>query len=297
RTELDGVPPVVRGDRTRLAQALVNYLDNAAKFTSAGSVTLRCRLVGEPPSGHLVRFEVTDTGIGLTAEQQGRVFQAFVQGDASTTREYGGTGLGLAITRRIAELMGGEAGVGSVPGEGSTFWLTARLGRARCAAADEAGPDPAAAEVLLRRRHSGARVLLVEDEPLNREVALMMLEDVGLVADVAVNGVEAVQRAATEAYAAILMDMQMPQMDGLQATRAIRALPGGAATPIIALTANAFIEDRDRCLEAGMNDFLAKPFEPAALFAALLACLGRAPVAPPTSAGPIVRATEASAAT
>jgi CheY-like chemotaxis protein len=218
----------------------------------------------------LVRFEVQDTGVGIAADKLPRLFNVFEQADTSITRDYGGSGLGLAITKHLAQLMGGDAGVSSVPGEGSTFWFTARLSRGR-------GPQPAhgagmrsGPENQLRRLHPGARVLLVEDNPVNLEVAKALLERAGLDVDSADNGQLAIQKAQALAYGVILMDVQMPVMDGLAATRRIRALPEWATRPIIGLSANAFNEDRTLCLEAGMNDFVAKPVEPGALYGALL---------------------------
>jgi two-component system sensor histidine kinase/response regulator len=216
----------------------------------------------------VLRFEVEDTGIGIDQETLSRLFSPFEQGDNSMTRRFGGTGLGLVITRHLAELMGGDAGAESTPGVGSRFWFAARLKKALAAVAPSApGPDEANAETLLRQRHSGRRILVVDDDEVNRTVAEMLLGCVGFRIDTAEDGRVALDMVRRTDYDLILMDMQMPVMDGLAATREIRRLPGTEATPIIAITANAFVEDRKSCLDAGMNDFLTKPFDPQRLYA------------------------------
>jgi PAS domain S-box-containing protein len=273
--EVPPLPHRLLGDATRLQQALLNYATNAVKFTETGSVTLRFMTVEEDGNRALIRFEVQDTGIGIAPEAAAKLFSAFEQADNSTTRKYGGTGLGLAITRKLAQLMDGDAGVTSLPGSGSTFWFTARLKIGSVSSAPLAPITPAAAEAILASVYRGRRVLLAEDEPTNREIAMMFLAEVGLRADVACDGTEAVAFAEKHPYDLILMDMQMPSMDGLEATRQIRRMRGGTKTPIVAMTANAFAEDKARCLEAGMDDFIPKPFDPEALFAVLLKWLAR----------------------
>ncbi|MEN9892345.1 MAG: hypothetical protein RLY78_2640, partial [Pseudomonadota bacterium] len=403
----EGVPPLLHGDPTRLSQALLNLMSNAVKFTDQGSIVLRCELVEAASDALLLRFSVRDTGIGVPPDKLATLFNAFEQADTSTTRRFGGTGLGLAITRRIAQLLGGEVGVDSMPGQGSCFWFTARLARAQLPAASSAGhrlnglralvaddlpearvalaemlrrfgmrvdtaasgddalaladrahstrhpydlllidwhmpgldgpdtlsdlrsalgsalppclavtasadpqlretamavgfdgllykpvtlsglhdavmdllgrgppgvdPDSGfhAHELLLRNSRGGARVLLAEDNIVNQEVALELLRLVGLEVDVAHHGAQALDLARRVPYDLILMDMQMPVMDGLSATREIRQLPAHVRTPILAMTANAFGDDRQACLAAGMDDHLAKPVDPERLYAML----------------------------
>ena len=407
-TRIDpAIPAALIGDEMRIRQILLNFGSNAIKFTEQGHVIFKASAMAADGDLVRVRFEVTDTGIGLSEEQVGRLFQAFEQADTSTTRRFGGTGLGLAISRRLVELMGGEIGVVSAPGSGSTFWfeLPLRRGRATTLArslaalpsaprvllvddvpearaalndmltaysaqvteagsgeeavaaaqaaatagtpydlvlmdwampgmdgleasrrirtmangtvprivmvtafgADTEGPRLREAGILaqltkpvtpsllhdglvgafgghaLRQarspatatvgdvagRFAGCRVLLAEDNPVNREVALSLLEDTGLQVDVAADGVEAVALASVQPYDLILMDVQMPRMDGLEATRTLRRHPEWAERPILAMTANAFSEDRQACLEAGMDDHIAKPVDPVELFDAL----------------------------
>jgi PAS domain S-box-containing protein len=276
--ETEPLPSNLLGDPTRLQQALLNYATNAYKFTEAGTITLRTIKQEETPESVCVRFEVQDSGIGLSSEAITRLFCAFEQADNSTTRKYGGTGLGLAITRRLAELMGGEVGVDSVLGLGCTFWFTVTLKKSEGAVvAQHATAMECDAEMLIRLRHAGKRILVTDDEPVNQEVAKFLLEDAGLVVDTADDGEEAFVMSQKTDYAAIFMDMQMPKVDGLEATRRIRELPGYLVTPIIAMTGNAFTEDRERCFKSGMSDFVIKPFEPDTLFIALLKGLDQPP--------------------
>ncbi|MDD2761660.1 MAG: ATP-binding protein, partial [Methylomonas sp.] len=262
----DDVPQWLHGDPTRLRQALLNYAGNAVKFTERGSIGVNAILLNETAHGLLIRFEVKDTGIGIAPEKLATLFKPFSQADTSISRQYGGTGLGLAITRNLALLMGGEVGVDSVPGKGSTFWFTAWLRRGHGVLPLEPKPRSENAELLLRQRYAGCRLLLAEDNLINREVALELLHGVGLSVDTAENGRAALDKALTEPYALVLMDVQMPEMDGLAVSRALRGRSELANLPILAMTANAFADDRRACLEAGMNDFVAKPVDPQELY-------------------------------
>ncbi|TAN65313.1 MAG: PAS domain S-box protein [Methylobacter sp.] len=264
------VPQWLRGDPTRLRQALLNYAGNAVKFTERGTISLRAGLLEESDQGLLVRFEVKDSGIGIAKENLPTLFEAFAQADVSTTRKYGGTGLGLAITQHLANMMGGETGVESTLGQGSSFWFTARLQRGHGVMPAESRQKSEDAELMLRQNYAGARLLLAEDNPINREVALELLHGVGLSVDTAENGRIALDKLRANNYALVLMDVQMPELDGLAVTRAIRAEPGYALLPILAMTANAFDEDRRACLGSGMNDFVTKPAIPEVLYATLL---------------------------
>lgn len=268
--EFGALPSGLQGDAIRLRQALINYLGNAVKFTEAGGITLRCHEVSRSAAGHLIRFEVIDTGPGLSAAMQSQLFKPFQQADNSSTRTHGGTGLGLVITRRLAQLMGGDAGCDSEPGVGSRFWFTARLSSGAVQPQENEGSVDNAPEALLRQRFAGRSVLLAEDNWVNREVVVELLEDQALTVDVVEDGLAAVELLSTRDYDLVLMDVQMPGMDGLEATRRIRALPERTTLPIIALTANAFAEDRQACFDAGMSDYLAKPVSPEKLFAKVL---------------------------
>jgi CheY-like chemotaxis protein len=278
----------VRGDPLRLGQILLNLTGNAIKFTPAGGVTLRISVTHEKADHTSIRFEVCDTGIGIGETDQQRLFTAFEQADPSLTRKYGGTGLGLAITRRLVQAMGAEIHVESEPGIGSRFWFTLRLPRAGEPVAPPASDLPGGSpEATLRSRYAGTRILVAEDEPVNREVARELLEAADLIVDLAQDGEEARDMAMHTPYSLILMDMQMPRMNGVEAARAIRRSSLCQSTPIVALTANAFNEDRDVCVDAGMNDHLSKPVDPEVLFETVLRWLPNTCPAAGPSAAPI----------
>ncbi len=264
--DYDHVPIWLCGDQTRIRQALINYLSNAIKFTENGTINLRARLLEDHGENILLHFEVEDTGSGIPLVKQSDLFHPFIQGDASTTRKFGGTGLGLAITQKLAQLMGGDAGLRSEVGRGSTFWFTTWVKRGK----PVLPIATAESETLLRKHHTGTRLLLAEDDPTNREVAISLLTEAGLTVDWAGNGQEAVEMAMHKAYDLILMDIQMPVLDGIDATRKIRVIPGREWTPILALTANVFEDYKQRCTDAGMNDFVAKPVDPDLLYSAIL---------------------------
>ena len=278
----DDVPHRLRSDPTRLRQILTNLMDNAIKFTARGRVDCEVERVPDTGDGILLRFLVRDTGIGITPEARARLFQAFSQAESSTTRHYGGTGLGLAISKRLAELLGGQIGVESVPGQGSTFWFTARLR----AAGD--GPRPPAPSrgrgpALREAAGSGRRVLVAEDNLVNQKVARRLLERLGYEVDVVSCGREAVDavKSRSTRYDLVLMDCQMPEVDGFMATAEIRRSEcQDEHVPIIAMTAYAMQGDRERCLAAGMDDYLSKPVWPAALEETLARWIPRAPRTP-----------------
>ncbi|MCR5868838.1 PAS domain-containing protein [Aquincola sp. J276] len=283
--DTSAAPDALRGDPTRLSQALLNLLSNAVKFTERGGIAVVVSpLPASTAAQPWLRFEVRDTGIGIAPEHLGGLFGAFVQADASTTRRFGGTGLGLAITRRLAEMMDGEVGVHSTPGQGSRFWFTARLQAGDPAATGPRwpAPRPQDAERMLQRHCTGATVLLVEDNPVNQDVIRELLLAAGLQVELAGDGAQAVARLARPPVPAlVLMDVQMPVLDGLQATRQVRAQPGPAQrVPILAMTANAFGEDRAACLAAGMDDHVGKPVNPAELYATLWRWLGSGTAVP-----------------
>ena len=279
RCEIDpSVPAAVRADPVRLRQVLINLAGNAIKFTEAGEVVVRVAALAADGS---LRFEVSDTGIGIAAEAQSQIFSAFTQADSFTTRKYGGTGLGLAICRQLVALMGGVIGVASEQNRGSTFWFEIRMEPVAAPAvlavpavrpAVAHLPAAAAATGVPSATGSvGPLILVVEDNAVNREVAAGMLENLGYRSEAAVNGLLALEAVAETTYAAVLMDCQMPVMDGLTATQEIRRREAGSGgrMPIIALTANAMEANRERCLAAGMDDFLPKPFTQLQLAAVL----------------------------
>jgi CheY-like chemotaxis protein len=282
----DDVPATLVGPASRLRQVVLNLTGNAAKFTERGSITVRASLASATEEEALVRIEVEDTGIGIAAEDIGRLFKPFSQLDSGASRKYGGTGLGLAISKDLVERMRGEVGVTSALGRGSVFWFTARFSKELAPASPAPLPsrrgedaargstwiaptetsDPASAPA--RANH---RILVTEDNLVNQRMATAVLKKAGWVFAVANNGSEALEKMRTEAFDLVLMDVQMPTMDGLEATRRIRELEAGTGrhVPIVALTANAFESDRRACLDAGMDDFIAKPFRAPELVATL----------------------------
>jgi signal transduction histidine kinase/DNA-binding response OmpR family regulator len=273
------MPAFVVADPGRLRQVLLNLIGNAVKFTNAGSVRLRASSIGTREDQAWLRFAVTDTGIGISADRLQRLFQSFSQADASISRRFGGTGLGLAISRKIVEQMGGTIGVESAPGAGSTFWfqVPVRLASADEVERDARGLDADQYEAALGYLSSygrSVRILVVEDNATNQLVIRSILEKHGMKPDFASNGLEAIDAVRLRPYDVILMDVHMPEMDGLEATRAIRSMTGPvSSTPIIALTANAFARDLENCRAAGMNLHVGKPFRRETLFVSLAAAL------------------------
>lgn len=266
----DDLPLAVSGDVMRLEQVLINLLGNALKFTPAGEIELS---INRQPGATLgLEFTVRDSGIGISPEQQARLFSPFSQADSSITRRYGGSGLGLFISRQLVEAMGGQLNLDSTPGRGSRFSFTVPLSEVDAAqlAAPEAPMRPAIQQLQAAQQLQGLRVLLAEDHALNRRLVARILGDAGVQLDMAENGRQAVEMAQAHEYDLVLMDLQMPEMDGLEAARAIRLLPGRERLPIIAVTANAYDEDRAACQAAGMNDFLAKPIDAEPLLSLLV---------------------------
>ncbi|GEM_PF-3869838 len=278
-----GIPRILRGDPLRLSQILINYVNNAVKFTEKGEIIIRARKIEESENDSLLRFEVQDTGIGMTREEVGGLFQIFHQADNSTSRKYGGSGLGLAISKGLAELMGGEVGVESEAGKGSTFWLIVRLGNG--GGLEWLPPEKnrrdgqiqADSLCTVLEAINGAHILLAEDNLFNQQVVVEFLEHAGADVCIASNGKEALDLLRQERFDCVLMDMQMPEMDGFEAARIIRADPGMAGTRVIAMTANATKEDRERCLAAGMDDFIGKPFKPDMFYATIAKWLSSRP--------------------
>ncbi|MEW6563624.1 MAG: ATP-binding protein [Pseudomonadota bacterium] len=264
---LEPVSSRLIGDPYRLSQILGNLLSNAIKFTQQGEVRIRVEQAERSGDTCLLRFAVRDTGIGIPREQVDSLFEPFMQADTSITRKFGGTGLGLAISKQLVELMGGTITVSSAPGQGSTFCFTARFvinSEDAEVSSKPSTPSPLVAEAL-----RGLRILLVEDNRLNQQVAMAFLKKLGTEITLAYHGGEAVELVKNRAFDVVLMDLQMPEMDGFEATRLIRAMPQGRNLPIIAMTAAAMQHDREACLKAGMNDHIAKPIEPEALMRAL----------------------------
>jgi CheY-like chemotaxis protein len=263
------VPARLLGDPVRLGQILNNLVSNALKFTSEGGVEVKVGLKERSDDSAMLRFEVIDTGIGLTPAQRQGLFTAFTQADTSTTRKYGGTGLGLTISKRLAEMMGGEIWCQSEYKRGSAFGFTARFKLDAAVMARTARKPKNEIDRKLLEPIVGARLLLTEDNEVNQLVASRILNKAGFEIDIANNGLEAVELVQRNHYDLVLMDIQMPEMDGLTAARAIRRLPGLERLPIVAMTAHAMSGDRELSLEAGMNDHVTKPINNAELFAAL----------------------------
>ena len=273
--------PRVSGDPTRLRQVVTNLMGNALKFTTGGTVTLRAEPLAQPDADGCpwIRVSVTDSGIGMTPAQMGQLFQRFSQADTSTTRRFGGSGLGLVICKHLVELMGGSIHVDSEPGRGSTFWFDVPLHTAL-----EPGSPVAAAADPQRERPRAAHVLVVEDNTVNRLVVQAMLERLGMTVALADDGAQAVAAVEAQPFDLVLMDCQMPVMDGYEATRRIRSAGHArAGIPIVALTAHALAEDRQRCVAAGMNGYLAKPVTADALATVLRRHLGQDASLAPTA--------------
>ncbi|MDH4285052.1 MAG: PAS domain S-box protein, partial [Gallionellaceae bacterium] len=260
------IPRYLCGDPLRLNQILINYINNAIKFTERGEIVVRARKTGEDAEGLRLRFEVQDTGIGISTEQKTRIFQSFQQADTSISRKYGGSGLGLAISKQLAELMEGEVGVQSEVGQGSIFWVEVKIGKGTMQEllvqkGEREGQVQTGRLQEAMAALKGTRILLAEDNSFNQQVAREFLEEGGAIVRIAHNGQEALEWLDRESFDCILMDVQMPEMDGMEATRRIRADSRLAGNCIIALTANVSGDDRKRYLAVGVDDFIGKPFK------------------------------------
>ncbi|MBF0303726.1 MAG: response regulator [Desulfamplus sp.] len=279
------VYPYLIGDPVRVRQILLNFLNNAIKFTEQGGVSINVSIESDLENGSdnhpekythtIVRFEVKDTGIGISEEHKEKLFKSFSQEEASISRKYGGTGLGLAISKQLAELMCGKVGVESQKGVGSTFWFTLRFEKSvkSYASSDVKMEIPELSNQMKNISNlAHARILLAEDNIMNQKVALAILGKSGISVDIANNGKEAVEAASRKNYHVILMDMQMPELDGIEATEIIRncdLITLNCDVPIVAMTANASTEDRQNCFDAGMNEFISKPFNPEELLSVI----------------------------
>ncbi len=251
----DNVPLYVEGDEGLIEQILINLMSNALKFTHNGSVSLHIECHQQTSAGAEIYFQVIDTGIGIAKEKQASIFKKFTQADGSAKRMYGGTGLGLAICKQLVELMGGTIGIISSSGHGSTFFFNLVL-----AQPDHPAKPPSPEDHPMPNIREGVKVLLVEDNPVNQKVATAILRKAGCQVDLAGNGQDAIQQVTKGSYDIVLMDCQMPVMDGFEATTRIRAMGGAIARiPIIAITAHAMKDDRLKCIEAGMDDYISKP--------------------------------------
>jgi CheY-like chemotaxis protein len=272
------LPPGLQGDSGRIRQVLINFVSNAIKFTAAGQVTVNVDCISHDDATAVMEWTVSDTGIGIPEDRIGNLFGEFVQADNSISRRFGGTGLGLAISKRLVEQMGGSISVTSTPGQGSTFRvrLTLPIVAAPVGEIRQMPGQPAAWDAMRAALGRSPRLLFAEDNTTNQFVARRMLRDLDIHLDMVANGAEAVEAASRIAYDVIFMDMQMPEMDGVTASRVIRSRGGALATvPIIALTANALPEDKQACLDAGMNQFLTKPVTREGLLNALLNALSQ----------------------
>jgi len=264
----------LEGDPTRIKQMIINYLNNAMKFTEQGEITITASILDEDTESALIKVEIKDTGIGIADDRKEDPFKEFTQADSSINRRFGGTGLGLAINERLSRLMQGDVGFDSQVGVGSTFWLTMRL--KKVAGEPPKSPIPPEKPLdLLKKQFRGAKILIAEDDEFNRMVVEYMLSDIGFNIDFAYDGKEALEKATAEDYRLILMDLQMPVMNGFAATKAIRQIRLTSTPPILAMTANAFDEDRDACIEAGMLDHIGKPVTPEKLYEKLYEWLER----------------------